>query len=156
MKLNLGSGKKRIDGYISCDLHDSDMDMDIRKLPFDDNTIDEIIAIHVLEHFYVHEIMYVLHEWKRVLKPDAKLIVELPCFDKVVELLKSGINDYFCLCAFYGSPKTHKDGEPALHKWCWSKEQFKKLLETVGFRNVVDEPPVYHHQIRDMRFVCIK
>ena len=64
MKLHLGCGKRRFDGYINCDLHNSDMDMDIRRLPFDDESVDEIIAIHVCEHFYVREILGVLKDWQ--------------------------------------------------------------------------------------------
>lgn len=156
MKLHLGCGKRRFDGYINCDLHNSDMDMDIRRLPFDDESVDEIIAIHVCEHFYVREILGVLKDWHRVLKPDGLMIVELPCLDKVLEHFRIGSPENFTLWPLYGDPSTHKDGEPALHKWCWSNAEFEKLLTAAGFTHLVSEVPHYHQPSRDMRWVAKK
>lgn len=57
MKINLGSGLKRFEGFLNIDydpLVEPDYvvsldDVNI-KLPFDDNTIEEIKAHHILEH----------------------------------------------------------------------------------------------------------
>jgi len=156
MKLNLGCGKKRIEGWINCDLHDSDMDMDIRHLPFDDNSADEIMVIHCVEHFYVHEIMKILREWRRVLKPDGIIVLELPCLDNILGHFMTGSTNKFTMQGLYGSPSSHKDGEPALHKWCWSKGKFRELLEDIGFTHITEEEPHYHVPSRDMRFVATK
>lgn len=156
VKLHLGCGKRRFEGYLNCDLHDSDMDMDIRKLPFNDEYAEEIVAIHVCEHFYVHEIMDVLVEWRRVLKKGRSLIVELPCLDKVLWHFMNGSTENMTLWPLYGDPNTHKDGEPALHKWCWSIEQFHDLLKAAGFDDITQEKPHYHQPSRDMRWVCRK
>jgi predicted SAM-dependent methyltransferase len=156
MKLHLGCGRKKLEGWINCDLYGSDMDMDIRSLPFDDNSADEIMAIHVLEHFYKHDILNVLIEWHRVLKVGGKLVAELPCLDRVLSHFLNGSSDNLTLWALYGDPGTHKDGEPALHKWCWSKKAFKGLLEQAGFTEITEETPHFHVPSRDMRFVATK
>ena len=156
MRLNLGCGNKKIPGFIGVDIKSADVVADIRKLPFDDDSADEIMAIHVCEHFYVHEIIGVLAEWRRVLKPGGTLAVELPCLDKVLMHFAHGSPDNFTLWPLYGDPNTHKDGEPALHKWCWSIEQFEKVLKAAGFDKFVFERPHYHQPSRDMRFVCTK
>ena len=54
-KLNLGSGDKRIPGFLNVDKFDTfepDIvhDLEIFPYPFLDNEIDEIKLIHVLEH----------------------------------------------------------------------------------------------------------
>lgn len=57
MKINIGSGYKRIEGFLNIDddpLVEPDYlvnldDVNI-QLPFDDNSVEEIIAHHVLEH----------------------------------------------------------------------------------------------------------
>lgn len=57
MKLNIGCGRKKFEGFINIDddpIVEPDYlinldDVNVR-LPFDDNTVDEVKAIHVLEH----------------------------------------------------------------------------------------------------------
>jgi SAM-dependent methyltransferase len=49
---------------------------DILALPFEDDSLDLIIANHVLEH--IRELPKALKELKRVLKPDALLIAQVP------------------------------------------------------------------------------
>jgi len=156
MKLNLGCGNKKIEGFIGVDIKDADIQADIRKLPLDDDSVDEILAVHCAEHFYRHEIADVIIEWLRVLKPGGMMALELPCWDKVVEHIKAGSPDNFTLWALYGDPRTHVDGEPALHKWCWSRADFKKMLEWCGAKEVTEEKPHYHQPSRDMRWVCRK
>lgn len=156
MKLHLGCGKRRLEGWINIDLHDSDMDMDIKTLPFTDNSVDEILAVHVVEHLYIHQILSVITEWRRVLKPGGRMVLELPCLDKVLKHFAAGSPDNMTLWPLYGAPNTHKDGEPALHKWCWSRMQFADLLHAAGFNHVAEETPRYHQPTRDMRWVCYK
>jgi predicted SAM-dependent methyltransferase len=156
MKLHLGCGRKKLEGWVNCDLYGSDIDMDIRSLPFDDNSVDEIMAIHVVEHFYLHDIFSVLAEWRRVLKPQGKMALELPCLDRILSHFMNGSGDNMTMWGLYGEPGTHRDGEPSLHKWCWSKNNFRKLLEQVGFADIKEETPHYHQPTRDMRFVCTK
>lgn len=156
MKLHLGCGKRRFDGWLNIDLHGSDMNMDIRRLPFDNDSADEIMAIHVCEHFYRHEIQDILSDWYRVLKPGGQMVLELPCLDKVLWHFAKGSPDNMTLWPLYGDPRTHTDGEPALHKWCWSMEEFKLLLEAVGFAEIKQEIPQFHQPTRDMRWASKK
>lgn len=156
MKLHLGCGKRRLDGYMNIDLADSDMNCDIRHLPFDDNSVDEIIAIHVFEHFYLFESSRVLREWKRVLKPDGLLILELPCFEKVIEHIENGAPDNLTRWAMFGDPTTHSDGEPALHKWLWYSAELVDLMTRIGFSSAACSEPVFHRKDRDMRVVAVK
>lgn len=48
---------------------------------FADNSVEQIYASHVLEHFYYNlngELIGVLQEWHRVLKPEGKLLISVP------------------------------------------------------------------------------
>ena len=55
MNLNLGCGNKKIDGFVNVD-NDPSVDPDVLVdlnsgiLPFDSNSVDMIVAAHVLEH----------------------------------------------------------------------------------------------------------
>ena len=54
MKLHLGCGNKRIEGFTNIDILESeavDVVSDIVKLPYSSGTIDLIYACNVLEHF---------------------------------------------------------------------------------------------------------
>lgn len=155
-KLNLGCGKRKLPGWINVDLHNSDYDCDIRKLPFKANSTDEIMAIHVCEHLYFDELLPTLENWFKVLKPGGKIILELPCLDKVIEHFNKGSSAIMTLWALYGDPRTHTSGASALHKWCWSKKIFSKSLESVGFVDITEETPQHHEPTRDMRWVAKK
>ena len=91
VKLNLGSGGTRIPGYTSVDFDEDlkpDVVSDVESLPFDDETVDEIFASHVLEHLPLES--DALSEWKRVLIPGGLLTVAVPDVLKVYTLSKSG------------------------------------------------------------------
>ena len=85
IKLNLGCGDKLLEGYINVDLVEDrsgvkpDVNCDLRNLSvFESNYADEILSVHVVEHFWRWEVEQVLSEWVRVLKPKGKLILECP------------------------------------------------------------------------------
>ena len=55
LNLNLGSGSKRVKNYINVDkykIFNPDIVHDLEKFPypFDDNSVDNIILSHILEH----------------------------------------------------------------------------------------------------------
>ena len=55
MKLNLGCGQNRLDGYVNADREpvvEPDVVMDLEEFPwpFDEHSVDEVMANHVLEH----------------------------------------------------------------------------------------------------------
>lgn len=147
MKLNLGCGDHILEGYVNCDLYNKNADLacDIRKLPFEDNSIDEIISLHVIEHFDWIECKSVLKEWHRVLKPNGLLILETP---DLLETCKK-----FCDVSeeerfnMYGHifAKPWIDGE--IHKFLFTKNEIAKSLTEAGFTDITfTEPTRYTHQ----------
>ncbi len=55
MKLNLGSGNKRYNGYVNIDRDvnsgpDYCIDLEAMPLPLEDNSVTEVLAHHILEH----------------------------------------------------------------------------------------------------------
>lgn len=155
-KLNLGCGKKLLPGYINIDLYGNpDIVSDIKALPFKDEDVDEILAVHVFEHFYLKEVPDVLKEWKRVLKPGGMLVLELPCFNKVAQWLQvQPLKPQMTMWAMYGDPSTHHS-EADLHKWLWSVEQITDCLSFHKFESIRYEDPCYHVKDRDMRITAI-
>ena len=82
MKLNLGCGKTFLDGYINLDIVDYGgnkiHDFNSFPYPFDDNTFDEILASHVLEH--LNSFHDTVSELYRISKPGAIIKVYVPFF----------------------------------------------------------------------------
>ena len=72
MKLHLGCGERYLEGYTHIDLADFEKHID-HKMPvdnlsiFENNSIDEIYASHVVEYFDRDEVKLLLKEWNRVL-----------------------------------------------------------------------------------------
>ena len=97
MKLNLGSGDKLQEGYENIDGHgyEGTLQMDIRKLPYEDESVDEVYSKDVLEHFGWREWRTVLTEWVRVIRPGGVLKLRFPDLDKMIanyqnEILRIG------------------------------------------------------------------
>lgn len=82
MKINLGSGFTRIDGFVNVDFDartkpDFVCDLEKDKLPFDNDTVEVVMAHHVLEHMgegYFH----CMQEIYRVCKHGASVDVRVP------------------------------------------------------------------------------
>lgn len=161
LKLNLGCGHKILPGYVNVDFQNNwakrkpDVECDIRKLPYEDGVADEVLAVHVIEHFYLWEVPDILKEWHRVLKPGGKLILECPCLNKVLFFLsQKELVMSHTLFALYGDPQY---GDPAMvHKWCYSREHLSDWVKAAGFKDVAVEQAQFHKPERDMRVVGVK
>lgn len=82
IKLNLGSGYKKLDGYITVDNDskcnpDHVLDLETDRLPFDDSTVDEVLAHHILEHLG-DGFFHVMREIYRVCKNGAIVDIAVP------------------------------------------------------------------------------
>lgn len=117
-------------------------------------------AIHVLEHFYQWDVEPVLTEWRRILKPGGKMIIELPCMDKVFGYVAWCVENHQDMARFmtslalWGDP-THRSPEMT-HKWGWFVAQLHEMLQRVGMRDIRFMDPNYHFKQRDMRVECVK
>lgn len=82
IRLNLGAGRFNDPRYTPLDIKTG---TDIRKLPYADNSVAEIYASHVLEHFSFLERDEVLKEWVRVLEPGGIIRIAVPDQKKMAE-----------------------------------------------------------------------
>lgn len=170
VRLNLGCGDKILPGYINVDVAKNrqgkkpDLCCDIRDLtPIPSNFADEVLTVHVIEHFYRWEVESVLREWIRVLKPGGKLIIECPDLENAARefLLNSavasmgGVEGQRSMWVFYGDPSWR---DPLMiHRWGYTPASLVSVLSSVGLVNVQREKAVYKlGEPRDMRVVGIK
>ncbi|MCK4462822.1 MAG: class I SAM-dependent methyltransferase [Candidatus Omnitrophica bacterium] len=82
VKLDIGCGKNKVsEDFIGLDIKkpaDIVMDVSEKKLPFGNESVDEIYSSHLLEH--VENPVFVLKEIYRVLKKDGMLTLQYPHF----------------------------------------------------------------------------
>ena len=83
MKINLGGGMKKIKGWVNVDIRpfkevDFVLNIGNTKLPFNDNSIDEILCDNVYEHLDADSLFFSIEECFRVLKPQGFLDVRVP------------------------------------------------------------------------------
>lgn len=157
LKLNLGAGPRRFPGYTSVDIDPKEADVvaDIRDLNmFDSNSADEIIAIHVIEHFYKWEVQPMLMEWRRVLRPGGKIILECPNLDFVCKAVLHGLQDSLGMWGLYGNPDLKN--EYHCHHWGYTPVSLSNELRKAGFRFPEVKPAQFKVPQRDMRVEAIK
>jgi len=136
-KLHLGCGDQHLDGWINSDFYNSsvaDCIVDCTKINLKDNTLDEIYASHLIEHFHFQEGWKVLGEWFRVLKIGGKLTLETPDLLGLCQEFLTGDDQkrVFLYQSFFGVPWI----EGNAHKFLYTEVQLRWTLETTGFKNI--------------------
>lgn len=107
----------------------------VTKLPFKDKTIDVIYASHLIAYFDRLEIMDVLFEWKRVLRPGGTLRLATPDFWRMIRLYndsKIKLDDIHG--PLYG--RMDMNGKTIYHKTVYDYPSLSRTLMLSGFSNV--------------------
>ena len=154
VRLHLGSGDRHWPGWLNIDVvGDPDVLSDVRKINLDDECADEISAIHLFEHIERKDVLSTVSEWKRLLKRNGTISLEMPCLDHVMELWNQGHRSQSAIGrALFGI-----DEPPTMrHHWCYSKQDIVDLLERSGFEDIKHETPYFHVPERDMRISARK
>jgi len=87
LKLDLGAGPTSAPGFTPLG---HDHGSEIYPLPYADETVDEIYASHVLEHFPHGQVAAVLQDWTRALKKGGRLRIAVPDFAKIAQSYLEG------------------------------------------------------------------
>ena len=152
MNIDVAASRAGRSPDVLCDLHD--------LKPFASDSADEVLAVHVVEHFWRWEVVDVLKEWLRVLKPGGRMILECPnLISACEELLKNpeagagpGTEGQRTMWVFYGDP-AWKD--PLMcHRWNYTPQSLGAIMTEAGLVNIRQEPAQYKlREPRDMRMV---
>jgi ubiquinone/menaquinone biosynthesis C-methylase UbiE len=104
----------------------------IDKLPYDDNSVDEIVLLHVLEHFPANEVKIFLDEFYRVLKFNGLFYLAVPDVKKTAELLskaKTPEEEDWAIRLIHGTQR-----DKYSHHYCgYIERTLKELLEKKTF-----------------------
>src|SRR4026209_1809368 len=80
VKLEIGAGQKTgTNGWTTLDLWGADLSWDLtERLPFPDNSVAKIYSSHTLEHFWYSDLIRLLCDCRRILKPLGSISVCVP------------------------------------------------------------------------------
>lgn len=135
MKLNIGCGRIAIPGFLGVDRIRSpsvDVVWDLFKMPwpFEDDSIDEVYAGHIVEHF--HEPSQPVQEIHRILKPGGLVTIRVP----------------YGLEALYDPFHYHAFNEHSFEYFCYASDislQGRLLFRINGwYVSSLDFPYAYH------------
>lgn len=147
MNIEIGSGNYPRERYyhfdIRSNLPDLDCQVDMRYLPLKDNSIDEILAIQVLEHVAYQETTKVLNEMRRVLRPGGMVKIYVPDLKLIArQILNNEIDFAILITWIYGGGQGCVED---FHRAGFTKEYLSMLLYEVGFNieTILDGEGVY-------------
>ena len=155
VKLNLGSGHHNYPEFINIDLNpevstDIDIVHDITGLSiFPDDSVDEIVCYHVIEHLGHRKVALFFRECFRVLKKDGEFIFETPALEEAIEQfaklrhnsgeIKGDMGDGSIYETIYGGQKDNG----SIHLGCFTKWQLMCMLKWAGWKEpyIISEIP---------------
>jgi SAM-dependent methyltransferase len=144
LRLHLGCGERRIEGYINVDLAPAagslmrsraDIFGDVAELRFPSDSVDEVRSHHMFEHFPRVEALALLIRWHEWLRHGGRLLIETPDIEGSARLLLSDQP----LAVKMGVIR-HLAGDQAqdwaFHLDHWFPERFRHTLGRLGFEVV--------------------
>ena len=142
MKLHLGCGTKKLEGWINIDSVTAckpDLAHDITQpLPYADQTADEVLAEDLLEHFDKYLRYIVFYEWVRVLKVGGKVTLQVPDFKRTLfKYFKFGYDNF--VDYIFGENMWESEiytGHFGNHKWGYSQKTLPKFVDQFGIRMI--------------------
>ena len=177
MKLNLASHGDHKPGYISVDFDhpEAEIKADVSNLPFEADSVDDIYASHILEHFRSGNnyephlsnplnsktVFDALAEWRRVLKSGGRLEIKVPDIDKIFWLIHK-YPQWACSDGANSPFPNYSDWICSVgqHQSLFSKITMQKVLLMAGFKDIqfVDDAPkaIVDRANLEMRVICIK
>lgn len=146
MKLNLGSGIKRFQGFTNID-SDSNCNPDYvmrlgeGKFPFGENTVDEVIAHHVFEHIGDGFFNFIVDLY-RVCQHEAIIDIQVP----------HPKHDYFLGDLTHVRPITVENMRPLSKKWCQTQSYITSSWSGLAHQLDVDFEIISYNYVLDDTF----
>ena len=143
-RLNWGCGKRGEPGWINSDQKAGlgiDISCDIREgLPIDTGSIDYVFSNHALPEVPYNDLLPVIQELRRVIKPGGVLRLSLPDLMKGIEAYQRGDKEYFLI----PDEDAESIGAKLIVQLIWygytrtlfTEDFARELMEKAGFKDV--------------------
>jgi SAM-dependent methyltransferase len=156
MRLNIGCGNRRLQGYVGVDATRrpaADIVAPAHAIPLADGCAEEVLAVHLVEHVFAWEVPALLAEWHRLLKPGGLLALEMPdllkCARNLAEGRKTKKPDQLCMWGIYGDD-TLRD-PLMMHRSGWWFDRLQPLVAAAGFVKISERETQHHATGRGVR-----
>lgn len=129
---------------------------DIRDLDYEDNTVDEVLMLHSIEHLRLDDACRVIRKIFAMLKPGGHILIEAPDVFKAVKNCPNG--EFEVITGIFGSLKETRKGQDGyLHRWGWTGSLMQQELSSAGFDVLpVTDGVVHGRPWRDFRVIGYK
>jgi len=146
LKINIGCGSDIKEGYVNIDARDLpgvDLVHDLNNnLPFDDNSVDEVFASDVLEHFPMAKSNTLLKDWVRVVKVGGQIHVRVPHMRLLaLKLANKKLKDEVLIELIYGG----QDYPGNFHMAGFTEEMLIQKMKVAGCTRIVKTFPSDHN-----------
>lgn len=132
IRLNLASGQRPfLKPWVNIDIKEQgypvDILTDVNNLHMiEDESVDVIVAHHLVEHIAIHELDSYITEWRRVLKKDGSLAVFVPDIRELDRAwLEGRISTFIHNVNTYGA---YQDSIHDLHKWGYDQKELNDRI----------------------------
>ena len=125
VKLNLGGGLQKKAGYVNLDRK---LGTEVYPLEYEDGSVDEIYASHVLEHFSHREAPHVLAHWVSKLKIGGKIQIAVPDFHWIIDNQTNRHAEAYLM----GGQVDDDD----YHKSIWTEKKLREVMAYAGLTDI--------------------
>lgn len=149
LRVELGSGAFPTPGYVHVDADRQARHVEhiasASSLPFADGTVEELLAIHILEHVHASVLIPTLREWRRVLRPGGFAQIHVPDAATVFAAFLDNPPEkkWTVMIPIFGKTSHARDGEPDArdlerHHVIYDFPLLESVLLEAGFDRVED------------------
>lgn len=155
MKFNLGAGldiQPKEEGWVNVDIRSLpgiDVVADVRDLPFESGSADELLCNDILEHIPPADVARTLTEWRRVLRPGGMIRLRIPDLKRIARRFLAGsLPEDEAMLLIYGDQSPEWGGtEWGSHKAGYTDQQITDLLAQYDLWVQMILSPVNEHAL---------
>lgn len=149
LRIEIGSGAFPSPGYVHVDTNRRSRHVEhiasASSLPFSDDTVEELLAVHILEHVHASALIPTLREWRRVLRPGGFAQIHVPDAATVFAAFLDNPpeNKWTVMIPIFGMTSHARDGQPDArdverHHVIYDFALLEQVLLDAGFDRVED------------------
>ena len=149
-RLNIGCGKDTRAGYTNIDIRklgNVDTVQDIWLLKFEPNSIEEILANDIIEHFPQSQVQILLSRFNQWLIPGGKLLIRVPNMVTLAQSLVKEDRSEACIQRIYGGQQYPEN----FHKSGFTKNMMKGLLVEFSSIKFCDDDVQWNMEIEAIK-----